>query len=285
MIWWLSAGLVIAISAYLCAPLLARDMTVADDSEIEAYREELRALESQIKDGPLDEADRAQRAILQARLLKAAKSQAPDARAVSFLIPALLTLTLFGGTFGIYAMIGSPNFTPEVRQAPPPLPAQIPEQASFEELLPRLEARLAETPEDPTGWYLYGRTLMLVDRYEDGLRAYETSLELNDNPDVRQEYIAAQTYARQRQNGPSAEDIAAAENMSPEDRQEMILGMVSSLRARLDDTPEDAAGWRQLLRARKVLDQKEEAEADIKVLRQALPEQAEAIITETGWAT
>jgi cytochrome c-type biogenesis protein CcmH len=53
--------------------------------------------------------------------------------------------------------------------------------------------------------------------------------------------------------GPTGADIAAAQEMSPEDRQEMIRGMVANLAARLEDDPDDVEGWRRLARSREVL--------------------------------
>ncbi|RZO38753.1 MAG: c-type cytochrome biogenesis protein CcmI [Rhodospirillaceae bacterium] len=61
--------------------------------------------------------------------------------------------------------------------------------------------------------------------------------------------------------GPSREDIAAAQELSPEDRQEMIRSMVDRLATRLETNPGDLAGWRRLARARKVLGQKAEEKA------------------------
>lgn len=283
MIWGLGIILILAISLFLCAPFLANASTPNETEEITAYREELRALQSRIDAGEIDDATRAQRAVLQGRLLSAAKADAPLIGRLSKRIPILLSLGLLVGTLGIYSFTGSPNFTPETLQTPPSATpeTQTPDYAA---LIPKIEARLAETPDDATGWYLYGRTLILADQYENGLAAYERSLELNDTPDVRQEYEAAKRYTAQRQtNGPTVEDIEAAQNMSPEDRQNMILGMVASLEAKLEDQPQNPEGWVRLLRARKVLGQTEAAQKDIARLKEALPEQAEEIMTQTGW--
>lgn len=59
--------------------------------------------------------------------------------------------------------------------------------------------------------------------------------------------------------GPSSDDVAAAQDMSPEDRQNMIRGMVENLAARLEDEPDDVEGWRQLARSRTVLGDHEAA--------------------------
>jgi len=282
MIWVVAISLIFAVSAYLCAPFLAKSASASETEEIAAYRSELRAIQARIDAGEIDDAARAQRAVLQDRLLSAAKTDAPNFGQASWLTSGVIAVALLAGTVGIYGTIGAPNFTPETFQPPPPPPQQA--QPDFAALLPQIEARLTADPNDATGWYLYGRTLMLVDQYENGLNAYARSLELNDNPDVRKEFEAAKTYAEQRRRGPSAEDIAAAQQMSPDDQQEMIRGMVSSLRARLEDTPQDAEGWTRLLRARKVLGQTEEARADIVKLRTVLPMEADSIISEAGWS-
>ncbi len=275
MIWALGIALALALSFYLIAPFISRDVTIPESEEVMTYRAELQAL--QRSDAP----DAAKIARLQNRLLKAAKTEAPQQSEPSKWLPAILTVGLLGGTVGIYASIGSPNFTPETRQPAPAAP-QDPGQ-EFQTLLPRFEALLAKNPEDAKGWNLYGRTLMLSGDSEAGLRAYERSLELEDTPEVRKEYEAAKTFASSTGSGPSAEDIAAMQSLSPEDRTAAIEGMVESLRARLESDPSDVEGWTRLLRSRKVLGQTEQGEADIKTLRRVLPDQADAIIAQSGW--
>ena len=61
------------------------------------------------------------------------------------------------------------------------------------------------------------------------------------------------------QGGPSAGDIAAAQSMSPAQRQAMIEKMVQGLAARLDQEGHDLPGWLKLVRAYSVLDRKEDA--------------------------
>ena len=275
MIWLLGIGLILAVSLYLIAPFLAREVSSKPSVELSSYRDELRAIEQS------EEPDAAKKAILQARLLKAARAENPSAGARSILLPVLITAGLIGGSLGIYNVIGAPGFTPEIPQAAPQVVDSEP--TDLRTLLPRFEARLAENPNDATGWTLYGRTLMLVGDTEAGLRAYERALDLNNTPDIRKEYEAAKTFAAQTQNGPSAEDIAAMQNLSEEDRTAAIQGMVDSLRARLETNPTDAQGWLRLLRSRKVLGQTQAGEADIAALRVAMPDQADAIIAQSGW--
>jgi len=60
---------------------------------------------------------------------------------------------------------------------------------------------------------------------------------------------------------PSAADIAAAQNMSPEDRQAMIGSMVENLEAKLADNPDNVAGWLRLVRSHVVTGSRDKAQA------------------------
>lgn len=59
--------------------------------------------------------------------------------------------------------------------------------------------------------------------------------------------------------GPSAADMEAAAEMSEEERQEMIQGMVGGLAERLEENPEDLSGWARLIRSYAVLKAPEKA--------------------------
>jgi cytochrome c-type biogenesis protein CcmH len=61
-------------------------------------------------------------------------------------------------------------------------------------------------------------------------------------------------------SGPTAQDAAAAQSMSPEERQAMIRSMVDRLAARLEQNPNDKDGWTRLARAYDVLGEPEKAE-------------------------
>jgi cytochrome c-type biogenesis protein CcmH len=63
------------------------------------------------------------------------------------------------------------------------------------------------------------------------------------------------------QAGPTAQDLAAARSMSPEERQAMIRGMVERLAARLEQQPDDKEGWARLAHAYDVLGETDKAQA------------------------
>lgn len=61
------------------------------------------------------------------------------------------------------------------------------------------------------------------------------------------------------QAGPSAADIAAAQSMSPDERQAMVDQMVTRLAARLEENGDDLPGWLRLVRAYTVLGRSDDA--------------------------
>ncbi len=70
--------------------------------------------------------------------------------------------------------------------------------------------------------------------------------------------------------GPSADDVAAASQMAPEQRNEMVRGMVSRLAERLRQDGTDVEGWLRLLRAYMVLGDREQARTAASDARRAL---------------
>jgi cytochrome c-type biogenesis protein CcmH len=69
--------------------------------------------------------------------------------------------------------------------------------------------------------------------------------------------------------GPTEEDVAAAEQMSAEDRAAMARSMVDRLAARLEDDPDNLEGWLRLAGAYEVLGQPDKAR-DARARAQAL---------------
>jgi cytochrome c-type biogenesis protein CcmH len=65
--------------------------------------------------------------------------------------------------------------------------------------------------------------------------------------------------AAQASPGPSADDVAAAAQLSPEQRDQMVRGMVERLATRLKEAPDDLQGWLRLGRAYEVLKEPEKA--------------------------
>jgi cytochrome c-type biogenesis protein CcmH len=75
---------------------------------------------------------------------------------------------------------------------------------------------------------------------------------------------------RSEGSGPSAEDMAAAQNLSPEQRTGMVRGMVVRLAERLKNDGSDLEGWRRLVRAYMVLGEADNARSAAAAARKAL---------------
>lgn len=75
--------------------------------------------------------------------------------------------------------------------------------------------------------------------------------------------------------GPKAEDVAAAADMSPEQRQAFINQMVTRLAERLKENGNDAGGWKRLIRAYMVLGRKDDARSALSDARKAFAKSEE----------
>ena len=58
---------------------------------------------------------------------------------------------------------------------------------------------------------------------------------------------------------PDSEDVEAAMAMAPEERRQMIVGMVAGIDAKLQDNPQDLNGWLRLIQSYMVLGETEQA--------------------------
>jgi len=74
----------------------------------------------------------------------------------------------------------------------------------------------------------------------------------------------------ERTPGPSADDVAAAEQMNPEDRSAMVRGMVERLAERLKREGSDVEGWLRLVRAYTVMGDRDRAVSAASEARRAL---------------
>jgi cytochrome c-type biogenesis protein CcmH len=87
---------------------------------------------------------------------------------------------------------------------------------------------------------------------------------------VRESLTRVDPDAAAATRGPSADDVAAASEMSPEQRNTMVRAMVSRLAERLKQDGADVEGWLRLLRAYMVLGDTEQARAAAAEARRAL---------------
>lgn len=78
-------------------------------------------------------------------------------------------------------------------------------------------------------------------------------------------------------NGPTPAQIAAAQDMSQDDRDAMIEGMVTQLEARLENEPGDLNGWVMLMRSRANLGEADKARAALERAIAANPDEEQEL--------
>jgi cytochrome c-type biogenesis protein CcmH len=124
----------------------------------------------------------------------------------------------------------------------------------------RLETALGQNAKDWQGWIRLARARAALGRTADAEAALARGAAVYAGaPFVQQRFAAAAAElglappGGGAAGGPSAEQMQAAKSMPPEQRTEMIRGMVEGLAARLKDQPDDVEGWRMLARSYRVL--------------------------------
>ena len=123
---------------------------------------------------------------------------------------------------------------------------------------------LSQNPNEARALYLAGLAAYQDQEFALAIESWQAVLEVT-SPDAPWQKIVADNIMRAaeegglavpdniNQTGPSQDDIAMAADMSAEDRQEMIETMVTSLAEKLQENPDDFAGWQRLARAYQVL--------------------------------
>jgi cytochrome c-type biogenesis protein CcmH len=190
MLFWLALVLMTgaAVLAVLWPLSRARETEAARDADIAVYRDQLHEIERDRARGVLPEAEaEAARVEVSRRLLAAdarpVRTSAPGAlyrRRIAAVI-ALAGIPLFA--LGIYAAVGSPGM-PDA-----PLSARLakpPEQQDIALLVKRIEAHLAQNPNDARGWEVLAPVYLRMGRAADAVKARENILRLAGSNAVRE---------------------------------------------------------------------------------------------------
>lgn len=182
MLFWILA---ITITAIACAALYYAaagrtvNATVAaqGDATDEHYRLQLAEINADIASGRLGDAEgTAAKAELARELIRLQGEDGGKKAGASG--PVLLPLAVLGVAviaFGSYAMIGNPGLPSQPlasREKP------LEETINVDDAVKRIEAQLAETPDDVRGWTVLAPVYMQMGRYEDAVKALRKVNEL-----------------------------------------------------------------------------------------------------------
>jgi len=193
MFWIINAVLVLIALAFVLPTLLRKRNNYSDASReqnIHIANEQLEDLETRFERGELESEDyQATRDELEQSLFDdindspdfsnngAAKSSPLSALLIALLIPAI--------TIPVYLEVGSLAFTEVMDSklaAKKANDALVPRKADgtpdIDTMIASLQKKMEADPENLKGWYMLGRSYMVMDRYSDALKAFERALKL-----------------------------------------------------------------------------------------------------------
>ena len=167
-------------------------------------------------------------------------------------------------------------------QLPKPARAERPAGPSAEPVtdIDALRAKLETSPKDYQGWLSLARAEAARGATDAARAAIARVRELFPGAPFVQQQIArveGELGLAATTRGPSAEDVAAAQEMTAEEQKEMIRGMVAGLAARLEAEPDDLQGWLMLLRSYGVLGDRDAAGKALAAARTHFAGSAEAL--------
>jgi cytochrome c-type biogenesis protein CcmH len=366
MLWLLLALMTAGAILAVLWPLSRRRTDTAVASELAVYRDQLREIDRDRAAGSIGAAEaEAARVEVSRRLIAAADARQYEAKSggeeetakemTSRLkrrrlaaLAALIAMPILAGS--LYFVLGSPNVPGQ------PFAGRL-EAAhggqTIASLIARVEAHLAQNPDDGRGWEVVAPVYLQLQRYDDAVqarrnalrllgetadrqsslgealvgvadglvtadakRAFERAVELNAE-DVKARFflgLAAEQDGKRDEAariwrellagapegapwvelvraslarigepstapapGPNAQDMAAASQLAPEQRDQMIRGMVERLATRLHEDGSDVEGWLRLVRAYMVLGELEHARDAIADAHRALVNEPDKI--------
>lgn len=185
MLFWIVAALLtLAASLAVMMPLAGRTRAdVAQDHDIEVYRDQLQELERDAARGLIGTAEAEQaKAEIGRRILRLAGESAVPAATDRWgrIVGVAAVLAVPVVAWGLYASLGSPTLPGQ------PLSARLqnPADSSLEELVARAEGHLASNPEDGRGWEVLAPIYLRSGRSADAVTAYRNAIRLiGENPD------------------------------------------------------------------------------------------------------
>jgi len=145
-----------------------------------------------------------------------------------------------------------------------------------------LAERLDENPRDFQGWMQLIRSYAVLsetDKARDALARAREVFKAAPFPTQRLATLAGELGLEgDAPRGPTQEQMSAAQDMSPEDRREMIESMVAQLAERLRENPGDIPGWTRLARSYAVLGQPEKAKEALAQALKAGPDNVDLLV-------
>ncbi len=183
------AAIMILVALALLAPALLRKRQIAvsdrDEQNVIIARERLEEMEGDLASGKItqEEFDQAKAELEQGLLLDLKQEDVPEhaSTASGKLTLASIAVAVPVIAISMYMFLGAPEMVEfdATKQASHNTGGTKDGMPSVEQMLSSLKQRLKEKPDDSEGWFLLGRTYMVLDQYPQAVQAYETLLKLS----------------------------------------------------------------------------------------------------------
>jgi len=178
MLWVILALMTIAALGAVVWPLLRARGMAAAGSDLAVYRDQLEEIERDRSERRIepDEADAA-RVEVSRRLLAAANAAnaTPEGGGASgrrrFAAVAAVGVVIPFVAVALYGVLGSPELPGQPLASRAPNTEEALERSPIGQLLARVEAHLAENPNDGRGWEVVAPVYMKLERYDDAAKA------------------------------------------------------------------------------------------------------------------
>jgi cytochrome c-type biogenesis protein CcmH len=178
MLWVILALMTIVALGAVVWPLLRSRGMAAAGSDLAVYRDQLEEIERDRSERRIepDEADAA-RVEVSRRLLAAANAAnaTPEGTGASgrrrFAAVAAVGVVIPLIAVALYGVLGSPELPGQLLASRAPNSEEALERSPIGQLLARVEAHLAENPNDGRGWEVVAPVYMKLERYDDAAKA------------------------------------------------------------------------------------------------------------------
>lgn len=194
MLWGTISVLTLIVLAMLAMPLLRKrndNKPTAADYDVAVYKSQLAEVEREAARGGFSpEEAEAARAEIARRLLAAdgkSKSQAGEATSQSSLkfIAIIMALLIVVASIALYLELGNPQLPANPLASRDAERAQMQADAEaaggMDDVIDKLQAKLAEDPESIDGWMLLGRSYLAIGRLDKALASYESAIAVDRN--------------------------------------------------------------------------------------------------------
>lgn len=197
MLWFFIAGLLLLAVAFLVMPLFRTQDESTDnrrEQNIQIVREQMAELESSFERAEVESDEyHARRAELEQALyldvdgeVEQVRNKASNTSRVS---AGFVMLFVPMAALAFYLYLGSPQAPQMIEEARNNPPAEIPLKADgtpdVEKLVASLHDKLRKSPANAEGWYMLGRSYMMMQQFDGAVEAYENLNKLQpEEPDV-----------------------------------------------------------------------------------------------------